>query len=127
MNTDNAQKRTHAPGMYRIHLASNTDSDWITIIVPLDESGKVHLGQTGAPQPYLFKGVWNGSLFYGEVTSLPDNPRIACLSWDRNEEDVTLTNLGNCPMTLGQVVLIWETRDDTSKPFPFTVRQVQKL
>jgi hypothetical protein len=120
-------KLTHEPGMYRIHLASNADSDWITLFVPVDGEGHVCLGHGGVPQPYLFKGVWDRDLFYGEAVSHREEPSVVYLSWDSNEEDVTLTNLGTCPMVLGQVVLIWETREDTSKPFPFTVRAVQKL
>lgn len=119
--------KTHEPGTYRIHLASNSDSDWITLHAPLDEQGRVCLGHAGAPQPYLFKGTWDRDLFYGEAVSRAESPATVYLSWDADEVDVTLTNLGNCPMVLWQVVLIWETLDDASKPFPFTVRSVQKL
>jgi hypothetical protein len=114
-------------GMYRIYLTSNVDPDWVILHVPLDDGGRVCIGLSGVPQPYLFKATWNGDLFYGEAICRKDTGPEIYLLWASELDDVTLTNLAACPMVLGQVVLIWQTEEDVSRPYPFTVRAVQKL
>jgi hypothetical protein len=113
--------------MYRVHLTSNTNSDWITLIVPLDEKLCVNLEQARDPQPYLFKAVWDGDRFYGEAITRPEEGSTVYLLWSSVDAEVTLTNLSQCPMVIGKWVLIWETEEDTTHPFPYTVRAVQKL
>ncbi len=120
--------KTFEPGMYRVHLASNTDSDWITFIAPLDEDGRLSLDKSDlCPRPYFFKATWNQDLFYGEVIRRAGEDGKIYLEWHSDDSDVTLTNLHACAMVLGAVVLIWETGDSASKSYPFTIRSIQKL
>lgn len=124
------------PGLYRLHLTSKTDNDWLTIYAPLREDGTVAVGYHDQPLPHLFQGTWNGDLFYGEVVRLSgSDPKTVCLHWPKmvylpwptDREDLSLTNLGTCPMILGQVVLVWPGPEEVNKPYPFVVRAVQKL
>jgi hypothetical protein len=128
------QKPTTEQGLHRIHLTSNTNTDWFTIFVPLDNRGYVCLGLAGVPQPYLLKAEWNCVRCYGEVKAAARNslvePSLVYLVFFAELPvcpSEKAANLGTTPMVLGQVVLIWETYEAKGKNYPFTVRSVQKL
>lgn len=105
------------PGFYRIHLEAD-DGDWLTLLAPLDETGRVISSKGG---PLLFKARWNGDIFYGEL--LVGEGRIV---WGAEAPD-SLTDLASVIVQEWALVTIWQEDSRDSDEFRFRVRTVQRL
>jgi hypothetical protein len=107
-------------GFYRVHLQS-PDGDWITIFVPLDETGRL---DPDRPRPYLFKSLWDNNLYLGEL--LVDRGAEHRLEWAAEAPD-SLTDLLTVPLQPNALVRVWTADSKDSDVYTFRVRAMQKL
>ncbi len=102
--------------MLRIHLVSQEDAEPLTMLLPAHPDQRLDFD---GPEPWLFKGRWDGKTFYGEVRA---ENGVVTLDWSDGDH-MTIDLDGERPVTVGRVFLV--TSDEGR--FRYVVRDAEAV
>jgi len=101
--------------MLRVQLEAREDGEPLTLLIPVDDEMKLDVS---VPEPWLFRGRWDGELLYGELR--PEPSGIA-LPW--SDGDRMTIDLEDVPVRVGRIFTV----DGSDGRFHYLVRDVQRI